>query len=396
MKKMVTEAHDGGEFWLPPHFLSEEKVKKDVGGGGAVWRNEKDVKLALPRTEFPYEFVFRSVASSPVDSTASGESEEDEFFAELTRRLTMSESRKVSPLDLCPTYEAPKVSQGSPQSILGGIGSWSGRSSRGSQHSPMQGPSPPATPYEASNDTWGLINAAAGQVALLKLNAEDKLQQSLDGQFRAASGPNQDLNYFNSVQNRKAAFYADQMRRQSYIAAVAAAARQAKVAALLCEQQLENLGRSGRTASTRCRVASDLLTQSAWPPVRKIPAGEVPARPNFQTVSFQRKESAGTGVFLPRRYDTAPAAPPRKKLITAPNAHVPSKVVHALNLGFEEMGARPKPHCSAYAASLSQQNYDAIMARRTAFLAQQHRRVVRPDELAQSNLEACLPQEWSY
>lgn len=89
-----------------------------------------------------------------------------------------------------------KVSGGSPQSTLGGIGSWSGRSSNESNHN-----SPPATPFESYDDTTlGLIYAAAGQVARLERNVEDPLQASINGQWRAVAKPN-------PHQNPNAGFY---------------------------------------------------------------------------------------------------------------------------------------------------------------------------------------------
>lgn len=67
------------------------------------------------------------------------------------------------------------VIAGSPQSTPSGIGSWSGRSavsSNGSPNGSSRFPSPPTTPFGASNDTWDLIYAAAGQVARLKMSGE--------------------------------------------------------------------------------------------------------------------------------------------------------------------------------------------------------------------------------
>lgn len=64
----------------------------------------------------------------------------------------------------------------SPQSTLSGIGNWCAQgtlSSDGSPNGPSQVPSPPTTPFGASNDTWDLIYEAAGQVARLKMNGEE-------------------------------------------------------------------------------------------------------------------------------------------------------------------------------------------------------------------------------
>ncbi|CAM8958286.1 unnamed protein product [Rhodiola kirilowii] len=371
-----------GEFWLPAKFLPEEtmaiKVNKAVVGGG--WRSESDMMVNLPKQEYLYEFGF----SSPLESLASTESEEDDFFVELTGRLTMSESRKVLPGDLYLPLEAPKVTGGSPQSILGGIGSWSGRLTNSSNHSPLQGLSPPATPYVAKDETLELIYAAAGQVARLKMNGEDA---ALNGDWRAVSKPKQNFNQIHLLQNQKGVFYADQMK-QNYLAAV----RQAKNAAMIYEHHLQNLNRVGR-------VSSEQLTQAAWPTLQQA---RVPVKASFQGVPLPRKESAGTGVFIPRRYNTVPAVPPRK----TSNAVVPSKVVQALNKSLEEINARSQPqqqpqpqqHFSSNGSSLSQLSYDALMARRQAFQAQQQSTVANAiaDDVANRSLEACLPQEWSY
>ncbi|CAM8956857.1 unnamed protein product [Rhodiola kirilowii] len=111
-------------------------------------------------------------------------------------------------------FLAPKVTGGSPQLILGGIGSWSCRLTNSSNHSFLQGLSPPATLYEAKDETLELIYAATGQVARLKRNGEDA---ALNGDWRAVSKPKQNLNQIHLLQNQKAVFYADQMK-QKYLA----------------------------------------------------------------------------------------------------------------------------------------------------------------------------------
>ena len=61
---------------------------------------------------------------------------------------------------------------GSPQSILSGIGSWSGRSGGSGDGSPngsSRVPSPTTTPFKSTNDAWDVLYAAAGEVARLKM-----------------------------------------------------------------------------------------------------------------------------------------------------------------------------------------------------------------------------------
>lgn len=78
---------------------------------------------------------------------------------------------------------------GSPQSILSGIGSWSGRSGGSGDGSPngsSRVASPTTTPFEGSNDALDVLYAAAGQVARLKMN--DEVSSKFDFQSRGVLG----------------------------------------------------------------------------------------------------------------------------------------------------------------------------------------------------------------
>lgn len=130
-----------------------------------------------------------------------------------------------------------------------------------------------------------------------------------------------------------------------------AAARQANEAALFWEHHLQNMKRSETFNNSGYGASSEVLTQSARPPCQQ---GRVVVKPNFQALPLQRKESAGTGVFIPRRYDSNSSVPPRKRTV-APCALVPAKVVLALNTSIETMSASSRPIPSS--ASSSQQSY---------------------------------------
>lgn len=78
---------------------------------------------------------------------------------------------------------------GSPQSILSGIGSWSGRSGGSGDGSPngsSRVPSPTTTPFKSTNDAWDVLYAAAGEVARLKMN--DLVSSKYDFQNRGVLG----------------------------------------------------------------------------------------------------------------------------------------------------------------------------------------------------------------
>lgn len=84
-------ALDNGQFCVP------------IGGGNGLWKSEKDVRRSGCLTdEFLNEFrMFKSEVSSPV----SDDNVEDVFIDKLTQRLSFSDSRNVSFLDLRKSHE---------------------------------------------------------------------------------------------------------------------------------------------------------------------------------------------------------------------------------------------------------------------------------------------------
>lgn len=94
-------------FWLPSKFedaLLVDKENSPVVMKGFVKRDaemEKPSSLCFP-TEFPYEFdSFDSVLSCPVESVngpteTENTSDEEDFLAGLTRRLTQSSTQKLA------------------------------------------------------------------------------------------------------------------------------------------------------------------------------------------------------------------------------------------------------------------------------------------------------------
>ncbi|XP_020204740.1 uncharacterized protein LOC109790055 [Cajanus cajan] len=112
-------------------------------------------------------------------------------------------------------------------------------------------------------------------------------------------------------------------------------------------------------------------------------------RPHFSgsAGSSVKTGCAGTGVFLPRHYQTPPHS--RNKTGSAP-VLLPAKVVHALNFNMHQFNGAPHHRFfNAFAA-----DYEAALARRNALLMQQRLTLLRPEEAA--NYETRLPQEWTY
>ncbi|PON87615.1 TIP41-like protein [Trema orientale] len=422
---MASKSLDDAEFWLPSQFLTDDDVlmgKENFHKNGAMATHG-----SFP-TEFPYEFDSfgsNSALSSPVESVVSSteteSSDEEDFFAGLTRRFAQSNLRETQKLTVpCFGQEKPEwVLAGSPQSTLSGIGSWSGRStisSNGSPNGPSQVVSPPTTPFGANNDTWDLIYAAAGQVARLKISNEEA---KLANRGRGLLGPPRIPSPLPPVRNPNNGLYSDQSLSQNLAQfqalkpdmavkpqCASAWGRQMKVgwssqAQVQAQahqqnhpyyhQQIQNRARNTGYEHGRCGRALN-LPQSAWPPLQVQSQNQQPLhnRSSMGAVplagSGVKRECAGTGVFLPRRYNNPTES---RKKSACPNVLLPAKVVQALNLNFEDTNGYSQPR---FGCNLGP-DHEALMARRNAILEQQ-RRSLRPDVAL--NHEVRLPQEWTY
>ncbi|XP_037494617.1 uncharacterized protein LOC119370472 isoform X1 [Jatropha curcas] len=187
------------ESWLPTEFLTEEELLMDKEN--FLKNAEFNPSFSFP-SEFPYEFdSFGSSSSlsspdeSVIGSTETESSNEDDFLAGLTRRLTQQITVKS---------QKKTVMAGSPESTLSGIGSWS-VSSNGSPNGVL---SPPTTPFGAKNDTWDLIYAAAGQVARLKMSNEGNKYSNQQG--RGLLCPLRSQNPETALKYQNTGFYSSQ------------------------------------------------------------------------------------------------------------------------------------------------------------------------------------------
>ncbi|KAJ6726979.1 H/ACA RIBONUCLEOPROTEIN COMPLEX NON-CORE SUBUNIT NAF1-LIKE [Salix purpurea] len=369
-------------------------------------------------SEFPYEFdslSSPSALSSPVESsmgssTETESSDEDDFLGGLTRRLT--QQLAVKP-------ENKWVKAASPESTLGELGSWS-VSSNGS---PDGVSPPPMTPFGAKNDSWDLIYAAAGQVARLKMNNNEglKYNRSTNYQRSALLGPTRTQNPgLTSVKIQPAGFYPSHCsssfghktpevnQYQQFVRKEQQALKQ-QCSSIWERQQVKTSwqaqqphhhhqiqSRSTCVGDENGRfVRSPGLPQSAWPPLEVHAQNQRCNSTGTRAVllggSGVKRESAGTGVFLPRRYGNPPE--PKKKNGGCSTVLLPARVVQALNLNFDDMDIKglAQPRLNSNAAFPS--DYDALMIRRNALVAQQKRSLRQESVL---NHEIRLPQEWTY
>ncbi|KAL8152741.1 hypothetical protein V2J09_010501 [Rumex salicifolius] len=272
----MAEDLDDGEFWLPSQFLTEEDILTDFGASSPTTISTNG---------------FNSELGSPGDSVTETESDEDEFFAELTRRMSRS---SIEPKD-------GLVLSGSPQSTLFPIGG----SSRGSPTGPVSPPPAQEGSFKADDTaSFDLLNAVAGEVAKLRMRREQQ-QLKGTGYFDSSRGFQ-----FPPVKQQTApvhlhpafhGFFPHHHQPSQQFPQIWSSSHETMKQVNLTENGVFFHG--GRTENHLHNRPLG-LSPAAWPPLQR-PLNRRP-HPPAQNPSCTKRESIGTGVFLPRRVDVNP------------------------------------------------------------------------------------------
>ncbi|CAN6471535.1 unnamed protein product [Victoria cruziana] len=412
----MAEDLDDGEFWLPSRFLSEE--------------------MGFLETKLPCEFPYCD--SSPVESVVSStetESDEEDYMAGLTKRMAHSTLED----DDREAAQKVAVMAGSPQSTL--CRSLDSNGSQGGSNGPTQASSPPSTPLNQEDDAWDLLCAAAGQVVRMKMNEEGEKYQGrgLLGPPKkpvaipvAAQGPLPAVVPKHGAQVNAADVAAyplprcwsdngrdvsalamhfellkQQKQQQSNWGKQQQQQQQQQQAKIAQAQQMQSRARAVAAASAKFGRPLG-LPPSAWPPLQSAsanaglraaplqsPSATSGMRAVFLGNSGSRRESSGTGVFLPRRVGSSPDY---RKKSGCSTVLLPARVVQALNLNIDDMGsAQPNYYLGSlvHGRDSSSLNVDPRpYIARNGFLPPQ-KRTVRPQQPV-LNGELLLPQEWTY
>nr|GMD57474.1 Tripartite terminase [Ipomoea batatas] len=380
------------EFLLPPEFFTADDILAGYAGTfekTAVKTTKLDPDLCFP-AEFPYD-----LCSSPAASTGT-ESDEEEFLAELTRRLTRSsldETRKsTSPAQ---NHFESWLLCGSPQSTLARVGSWSGMSAGSGSPNGSSQISSPTTPLAAKNDAWDLIlQAAAGQVARLKMRAGDELP----GTRTFAPLPPHAAVHNARLQKPVGAQMVKQQQgcgsamwdNGCYIEPPPLFQARASRAAVLggavpfvengrYGRPLVGGGAAGRAAALRS-LHFQHQTRSGRP---AMPFGGSAAAGGVSGAFGVKKERSGTGVFLPRKYgnNNKPIDSGNKTGCCNPTA----KLVHGLHKNnIEDINGAVQPRLNGVFLS----DYEMLIARRNAAVLAQQRMNFRQERHEDWTFEA--------
>ncbi|XP_006654494.1 splicing factor 1 [Oryza brachyantha] len=350
---MATEWSDGGEeFWLPDEFLDDD-----------FFSEEEKAAVA-----------------------ARSESDEEDCLAGLSRRLAGllgdDDERRPPP--------KAEVTVGSPQSTLCGL-------PKSGQESPNGGASqvssPPSSPLEQKPaDPWDMLYEAAGQVARMRVANSIPVPNNpygfpANGGFaapaRKASPPPPVPPPATATKVPPGAYYhplAHLLTQRQIQAAQFHLLKQQQLLKLQRDQHLAAAAawgaRQNAAAKTAgCGVTAPIdMSPAAWPPLQKqqhhapapAPGG---MRAVFLAPPGAKRERNGTGVFLPRPAGS-PAEP--KKKTGCSTVLVPARVVQALNLNLDDLGAQPR-----YPGGFVL-DHDALISRSNAMLASQKRRAGAP------------------
>ncbi|KAI3694529.1 hypothetical protein L1987_77496 [Smallanthus sonchifolius] len=375
---MAQELADGA-FWLPPVFLNDDDFTNGKPNSGTT-----TVGFTKSSSGFYGVGLYgpNSELSSPVESVIGSESDEEDYLNVLTQKFSNTSLKgDFLKLDANSHSKPTRVMAGSPQSTLCGCKQGS---SRGSPNCA----SPPATAAEAKQNQLSteLLYAAAGEVARMRMIEEAASRYYNHNKSYPSSLPtrkpaNSNLHYqqLQVAQFQELKLKQQQIAKQQYLQ-------------MMLQSRRQNESGNGRPAApaTPAWLTPKQAQAQAQPPPQRPPGSGM--RAVFLGNPSTKRESSGTGVFLPRQ-PGAPTEPFKKRGCST--VLLPDKVVQALDLKLEAMGGESKLQSRCNGGGSLASDYDAeIIYRKSVMAAQQRRNNYRQQPAGMTEFR--LPQEWTY
>ncbi|XP_042423747.1 uncharacterized protein LOC122011422 isoform X2 [Zingiber officinale] len=398
----MAKAFEDSDVWLPDGISGDK--------GGVDWKFGR--KDCFP-IEFPFEFAANldSPVESATETEASDEDGED-YVAGLTKQMARYFLQDED-VDEAVAADTSEAMTGSPQSTL------CAPSASSNKRSP-NGPSLASSPIEQrgkGKDPGVPLHEAAGQVQMRRrINEFGHRESILDcgNPNKTSPVPTSPKKAAASYFSPNPAFTPQQLQAAHVNISLPRSMetnRQAKMQQVSAARAKQSKAKSGGGAygeNTRyCRPLD--LPASAWPPSRKSPPAQAQQRkppPSslpgrgmrtvFLHAAGSKKESTGTGVFLPRTVGNKLA--PKKKTGCS-TILVPDRVIQALNLNREDFATQPR-FPGGFVLS-----HDVLIGRSNAHRKPHHmaqEATPVPLQLAAAAAAAAavpesrLPREWTY
>lgn len=384
---MAQELADG-EFWLPPEFLNDEDILMDFIPGKV---NPRTQTGGFNKGSSGFNTIGSygpsSDLSSPGESVLGStetESDEEDYLNGLTRKFAKTTVHDdFWKADANWNFEnnhtkTTRIMAGSPQSTLCGCKQ---ASSRGSPNCL----SPPATAAEGNRHepSWDLLYAAAGEVARLRMIEEAAARYYNPNKNYLAQQPGKTSTRNLHYQQLQVAQF-QQLKQQQM-------AKQQQYLQMTQQNRGRNESGNGRPVATSLSAWPTPQQSQQQPPQRTPGSG---MRAVFLGNLGTKRESTGTGVFLPRQTG-ALTEPPKKRGCST--VLLPDRVVQALNLNLEAMEAESKLQSHRYSGGSFALDHDAeMMYRKSLMMGQQQRRNNNLRQPQAGVAEIRLPQEWTY
>uniref|UniRef100_A0A1D1Z7Q3 Uncharacterized protein n=1 Tax=Anthurium amnicola TaxID=1678845 RepID=A0A1D1Z7Q3_9ARAE len=371
------------QFWLPPEFLGDdlfaEEGGKGVGSGGGGGGGD----TCLPN-ESPYGWGYGSDLSSPVESMAGTESsDEEELVAGLALQMSQHSLLQDGGDKGAPSAHGADSSNatslvGSPQSILSEVWSWNS-SSRESSDGPSLVSSPLSSPLEQHKvGAWDTLHADGESDQ--KLLEQGFLVAPAPKAWPPAQAPVPDGGTTPHPANQPSTQRPLPVNQPQQPKQEQNGKRQGAGAWGPPRKPKGGMGLAGS------RPARPLgLSAAAWPPLQQVAGSGM--RAVFLTHG-SRRESCGTGVFLPR---TLGSTTELRKKPACSTALLPERVVQALNLDLNEIGVQPR-----FPAASVLDRSGAMAGRSNRVPSQKKTHRPQPAPAIHHHREACLPSEWTY
>ncbi|XP_038905267.1 uncharacterized protein LOC120091342 [Benincasa hispida] len=360
---VMAESLDDDEFWLPPQFLADDDNMLDQKTCATNKHNHQYCFGSNPfqfgPPSFPFEFgTFGEFSdfNSPGDLLKGSSEETQRDEEDCMARSTIDDGRVLS---------------GSPQSTLYDMGSGSGCSQVSSRESPKGN-----CKAQSPSATSDLLHAVAKEVARIRMNESHGILHQNRGTPQVSvpvknsttgTGFYQKLDDLQHLQQKEI------IQPQNLIIG-----EQINSAAGYQQKQNHRMVQNG---VMDCKG----LSSSAWLP----PPQGSGMRTLFPGTQGGKRESAGTGFFLPRHTNTE--ADERRKPACS-TVLVPARVMKALNLNLDDICSHP--HVKPFAGGRFGSENDVLLRLEINRGRNYQKRNSRRESPIDHEIK--LPQEWTY